>query len=879
MSKCRLFLFLIALGIASCKQTASVIVPSDSTLQEEVVVKHVADAAAYKIPQKGSVNRTWDILHMDLEVEPNWQNQQLVGLATLKVTPWFYSQRSIVLDAKGFDINSIHQKMGDSLALLAFEYDSLKLTIQFTDDYKKGDTLILKIDYTAKPNSLPDTARGAIQGEKGLYFVNPLNEADGPMQQLWTQGEAEANSCWFPTIESPQEKFTHTIAITHDTAMVSLSNGKFDFAFVHGDGSQTDYYSMTQPHAAYLVMMALGDFALVKDEWRGKQVGYYVEKEFEPHARAIFGKTPEMMTFYSNITGVEYPWPKYDQIVVREFITGAMENTTAVTFGDYIYATPRQMLDGNDEDVIAHELFHHWFGDYATAESWSHIALNESFATYGEYLWFEYKYGRAEADYKGNIDLENYINESNEKQVPVVRYFYEHPDEVFDNHSYEKGGRILHMLRYLVGDTAFFKSVNLYLTRFAFKNAEISDLRKCFEEVSGLDLNWFFYQWFEVPGHPKLSIEHSIDSVQKNYSVRIIQQKDEIINYTYRLPISIDVYTSGEKERKQVFIENDTTVFQFACSQYPDWVNVDGDKVLLCEKEEIKPVEGWYYQAINGPLFMDRKQALEALSKYADSNNLAAEAILSAMGDRYNQIRYDAMSYSKSLPETMVEERFETLVKIAKNDSVAENRSYALSLLTDGFSDRRESLQTLFVGALKDSSYAVLNEAIYGLKEINPEMAFDFVKNLSKQEQADMLIPIADLYATRGNKSDFQFFKDNILTVKGFDKVTFAELMLEMNNRLQDTSICAFTLHAFAEKIIENDIFWIKYLLLEALLEQQESAALSLAATEGAIGASEETAKRIAFNRFTEKTAKAELESIKPLLQHPTLLKLLEREE
>lgn len=878
MYKYRLFLFLFVLGITSCKQTAPIVLqpfPQDTIEQTEL---SVAKPAAYKLPEKGAVDRTWDIQHMDLEVEPIWEQQQLEGTAVLKVTPWFYPQSTLTLDAKGFYIHRIQQKLGDSLLALNYDYDSLKLNIHFEKSYKKGDTVLVKIVYTANPNALPDTARSAIQGEKGLYFVNPLNEADGPMQQLWTQGEAEANSCWFPTIESPQEKFTHTLAITHDTGMVSLSNGKFDFALINGTGNQTDYYTMAQPHAAYLVMMAIGNFSIVKDEWRGKQVGYYVEKEFEPHARAFFGKTPEMLTFFSDITGVEYPWPKYDQIVVREFITGAMENTTAVTFGDYIYATPRQMLDGNDEDVVAHELFHHWFGDYATAESWSHIALNESFATYGEYLWFEHKYGREYADYKGNIDLEHYIDESKEKQVPMERYFYDHPDEVFDNHSYEKGGRILHMLRYLVGDEAFFASINLYLNRFAYKNAEVSDLRKCFEEVTGLDLNWFFYQWFEVPGHPKIEILHRVDSLNKNYQVSIIQHKDSVLKFTYQLPIGIDIYSGGKKEHYDILTKGDTMVLEFPYSQMPDWVNVDAEKVLLCEKSETKPLEQWYRQALEGPLFLDRKEALAQLSEALDSSALSAEAILAGMQDRFNQVRYDAMRYSKNLPENLQQERFDQLVKIAETDSASENRAYALSLLSEGYVQQKERLEPIFLKALRDSSFAVENEAIYGLKEINPEKAFEFVKKLSQQEQADMLIPIADLYASRGSKADFQFFRDNTALVKGFDKVTFAELMLEMNTRLQDTSICAFSYHAIAEKILENDIFWIKYLLLESLLDQQDKCAMVISSDTSNANVSPEAAQQQTFYRFAAKALAAELDSIKPFLTHPALIKLLEAE-
>ena len=346
------------------------------------------------------------------------------------------------------------------------------------------------------------------------------------MPQVWTQGETEANSCWFPTIDSPNERMTQDIYITVDNKYLTLSNGLLKESINHGDTLRTDHWTHQIPHAPYLVMMAVGEFKVVEDKWRDIAVNYYVEKEHLPYAKSIFGNTPEMLEFYSNKLGVDYAWQKYHQIIVREFVSGAMENTTAVIHGDFFYKTDRELLDDDDEATIAHELFHHWFGDLVTCESWSNLPLNESFANYGEYLWFEYKYGPDKADHHGYSETQGYLRESMEKQVDMVRFDYNDSEDMFDRHSYNKGGRILHMLRKYMGDDAFFAGLKLYLETNKFKTVEMHQLRLAFEEVTGEDLNWFFNQWIYSSGHPELKIDYSYNADEKLQLITVEQLQD-----------------------------------------------------------------------------------------------------------------------------------------------------------------------------------------------------------------------------------------------------------------------------------------------------------------------------------------------------------------
>ena len=184
---------------------------------------------------------------------------------------------------------------------------------------------------------------------------------------------------------------TQEIKITVGSRYVTLSNGLLLSSKPNGDGTRTDYWKQTLPHAPYLAMMAIGEFAVVKDKWKGIDVDYYVEPAYEPHAKAIFGETPAMLDYYSDVLKLPYAWEKYSQVVVRDYVSGDMENTTATIHGEFLHRTDRELLDGDNERIIAHELFHHWFGDLVTCESWSNLPLNESFATYGEYMWLEHR--------------------------------------------------------------------------------------------------------------------------------------------------------------------------------------------------------------------------------------------------------------------------------------------------------------------------------------------------------------------------------------------------------------------------------------------------------------------------------------------------------
>src|SRR5665213_11194 len=497
---------------------------------------------SWKHEYRATATRINDLVHTKLEVSFDYDKSQMFGKEWVTLHPQFYSTDSLTLDAKGMGIKEIALINGNSKVPLNYSYDSLQLHIQLGKKFERGEDYTIYIDYVSRPNELKEKGSDGITDAKGLYFINPKGEDKNKPTQIWTQGETESNSAWFPTIDKPNQKSTEEIYMTVPSKYVTLSNGLLTSQKNNDNGTRTDYWRMDLPHAPYLFFMGVGDYVIVKDNYNKMAVDYYVEKEYAPVAKKIFGETPAMIGYYEKITGLPYPWPKYDQIVGRDYVSGAMENTTATLHQESAYQNARQLLDGNKwEEVIAHELFHHWFGDLVTAESWSNITLNESFADYSETLWDTYRHGKDAGDEHIEENREAYLRNPADQSKDLVRFYYQDKEDVFDQVSYPKGGAILHMLRNYVGDSAFFKSLNLYLNTYKFKSAEAKELRLAFESVTGQDLNWFFNEWYYGRGHSYITISYDYN----NKTDRVIIDQSQTTAGIFTFPLAIDVYSEG----------------------------------------------------------------------------------------------------------------------------------------------------------------------------------------------------------------------------------------------------------------------------------------------------------------------------------------------
>ena len=763
-------------------------------IEETIVVKIDTVFIDKKVPPpvpkiyQASNTKSNDILHEKLEVKFDWQNQWMFGKATIDIKPYFYSVKKLYLNARGMDIYKVQLvgEKGNTDLKYVYENDSLKIDLD--KEYTRNDKYTVFIDYKSKPNDLKKGGSQAISDDKGLYFINPKGEEKNKMPQIWTQGETQSNSAWFPCVDSPNEKITNEIYITVDDKYTTLSNGLLTDSKKNADGTRTDHWKMDMQHATYLVMMGIGEFKKVVDKpWKGKEISYYVEKEYETAAKAMFGLTPEMIEFYSTRLGTPYAWQKYAQIVARDYVSGAMENTSATLHGEFIYQTEREMLDGSKgEDVISHELFHQWFGDLVTAESWSNLSLNESFATYGEYLWQEYKHGIDAADAHSYGSMQGYIAQTSQKDPPLIRFEYENREDMFDGISYNKGGQILHMLRKQVGDDAFFASLKLYLEKNRFKNAEVNDLRLAFEEITGQDLNWFFNQWYMAGGHPILDINYSYDAAAKQVKIKVEQKQDFEENPLYKMPVYVDLYFGDGANkivrREKITVNKVSEEFTFASNTKPSLINFDGEKQLLCVKSENKTTDEYVYQYKNAPKYLDR---LEALNKFKETSTNANvyETSKLVLYDKTADLRIKAIKLLDEVDASKYAELKPLLIKMAQSDEKTKVRVEAINFLTKHYPGDTD-VKNMYMAALNEKSYAVMGAGLNALAKENPTAAMQKSKELENENSDNIRFTIMDLYANYGDDSNNDFF------VKQKDNFTGFESMGFINNYVQFLKRC-----------------------------------------------------------------------------------------
>jgi aminopeptidase N len=718
--------------------------------------------------------RVNDILHTKLDLKFDIAKAHVIGKATITFKPYFYTVNNLELNAVGFQINKIIGLGNLGNEDLKYSYNDDKLIIDLGKYYTRKDTLNIFIDYVAKPDEQAQGSGIAILGDKGLYFINKDGSQPNFPTQIWSQGETQSNSKWFPTIDAPNERMTQEIILTVNKKYTTLSNGLLIAQKENDDGTRTDHWKQSLPAAPYLTMIAVGEYGIVKEKYKNIEVSYYVEPQYVKYAKQIFGDTPEMLAYFSNLLGVEYPWEKYAQIAVREYVSGAMENTSATVFGDDIQRTEKELLDANGNDVIAHELFHQWFGNLVTCESWSNLPLNESFANYSEYIWLTHKYGNDVGDEHLYRDLEIYLNESKTKQVNLIRFYYNDREDMFDGHSYNKGGRILHMLRNYVGDDAFFASLKLYLNNKKFNSAEIADLRLAFEAITGEDLNWFFDQWFMSAGHPELSVSSYFNDTTKQVVLNVRQNQNFNFAPLYKLPLVVEIYTANGRERHEITITKQEENFYFDAKTKPNLVEFDADHMLLAVISEVKSVEEWIYQYKNCSSYFAKSDALRNLKDIKGKS--VYDCLLSATNDKFHAIRALA---SEILFENFSKENTtqlkQTFLTMASKEEKSYLRSYALKYWYK-LSVNDETVKEVLVNATNDKSFLVQTMALVWLNKADPDLGFEMAKKFENETNLHMVSAIARIYTDLGSDKENEFFVKNYNRISGFEKYDFIEL-------------------------------------------------------------------------------------------------------
>ena len=627
-------------------------------------------------------DRPTDVRHIKLEIALDFEHETVSGTAFTTFSTLYEELKTITLDAVDLHIEQVSMADGTRLT---YNASGKKLTITLDRTYYHGEEFTIAVRYHAKPRT-------------GLHFIKPAPEDPARPVQAWSMGQPRYASYWFPCLDSPIERATSEIIVTVPARFQTISNGNLlgvteneADPTLGGISTKTHHWRHDVPHAAYLVSLVVGEFAVIEDHYKDKPVHYYVRPDRKDDALLLMGKTPQMIQFFSDYTGVEYPYDKYAQTVV-ELYSGAMEHTTATTHSFSLLLDQRAALDFNIASVVAHELAHQWFGDLVTCRDWANGWLNEGFATYIEKLWTEHDLG---TDYfkQSMLDIKKrYIGEDRHYRRPIVYYVYHDQGfELFDRHMYDKGAWVLHMLRHQLGEAAFRRAIHTYLERYREREVVTADFERTLEEVTGRSLEQFFQQWVYQGGYPEFEVHYGWDGEQSMAKVKIrqTQKEDDLtpcfvtpVDLAFTLPTSDDAAnnkdtTQTRTMQMRVVVGEDGQIeqsFYFPMEREPVMVRFDPHGWLLKTLKFERPTRMFRYQLAHDPDVLGRIEAAEVLGNKGGDENISALAA-ALLNDPFWGVR---SAVAKALGEIGTEAAQEALLQaLPQLDPVQFSRARA----------------------------------------------------------------------------------------------------------------------------------------------------------------------------------------------------------
>ena len=651
-------------------------------------------------------SRNIDQHHIRLDLNLDWKERELTGQAVITLSP-FHETKLIVLDAAEMEIKKVTMgKFGsdEEPRSLKFETRDNKLTIHLDREVQADEKILLTIQYRTKPKD-------------GLYFVGPSeNDPDRP-KIAWTQGEAEYARHWFPCIDSPTDRLTSEIIATVPAEFFVLSNGTLQSKKLNDDGTQTWHWRQRGQHVTYLMALIAGEFEAYRQEWDGVPIVSYVPKGRLADAPWSYRKTPEMIKFFSEKLQYRYPWAKYAQISVEDFLWSGMENTSTTTINLIYLHDERAYLDRNSEALVSHEIVHQWFGDLLTSKDWGELWLNEGFAVYLTHIWTEHDRGQDEADWQIYNEELGYQGLDRRIRRPIVTYRYSTPFDMFDGHTYAKAGRILHMLRYVLGDDLFWKSIQHYCKANANRSVETADLRIAIEESTGRSLNWFFDEWLHHGGFPEYHVEYDWNEESKLVSVKI-QQKQKVDGRTplFRMPVELEFVTSEGTKLHKVTVAKAEETFSFNLSERPRRVNFDPRNWILKTIEFPKSKQELIDGMLHDPHVLCRVRCVKALGEHEDDEDVTTALCQSARADAFYGVRQEA---ANRLHDRKGDNVRQTLLHLTLNDAHAHVRRAAINGLGDYKDD--EARKTLRSVITNDRSYYAIADALRTLAKADED--------------------------------------------------------------------------------------------------------------------------------------------------------------
>jgi len=566
-------------------------------------------AAGLRADEPYARSRNYDLQHSKIALRFDIDQKKVIGDVTHTISILRDGTDKVEFDSVGLSIESVTVNK----AKAAFKAEPAKLVVSLPAAEKAGDKLDVEIRYEGKPT-------------KGLYFILPDKDYPNQPKEVWTQGESEDTRYYLPTYDYPNDRLTTETIITVPASWITVANGKLINVANAANGEKTWTWRESVPSSTYLITVVAGEFDEVKDTWRNRPVTYYAPRGKGDRLKINYGRTPEMLTLFGDKLGMEYPWEKYAQSMVDDFVAGGMENSSATTNTSSSLMHPKlapEFATGED-GLIAHELGHQWFGDLVTCKDWGDIWLNEGFATFMDYLWIENHYPKEQSEYERWSNAREWFGDGDLYEKPIVRHDFDDSSE-FDGNAYTKGGWVLYMLRHQIGEQNFYRGLKHYLEVNRGKNAVTADLVKAIEEETRVNVDQFFEEWVYGAGAPKFDLNYTYDDAKHQVALTVKQtQKLEGRVGLFRVPVDVEITTSAGAKDYPITVSKAEQVFTFEADSAPLMVLFDKGGHVLKSAEFHKEKKEWLYQLKHAAEFSDRADAVEALGKMKDDETAAA---------------------------------------------------------------------------------------------------------------------------------------------------------------------------------------------------------------------------------------------------------------
>jgi len=685
-------------------------------------------AGAMRADEPFARSKDYDLQHSKIVLKFDLTQKKVIGDVTHTLSILKEGTEQIWFDSVGLTIQSVTVNKEAA----KFESKDGRLTVPLASAAKAGQKFNVEIQYEGKPT-------------KGLYFILPDKDYPDRPKEIWTQGESEDTRYYLPTYDYPNDRLTTETILTVPAAWITVANGKLMGVTDAGNGNKTWTWRENLPSSTYLITVVAGEFDELKETWRGMPVTYYAPKGRGDRLKVNYGRTPQMLEFFSKRLGVDYPWEKYAQSMVDDFVAGGMENSSATTntSTSLTHEKLAHEYTTGEDPLISHELGHQWFGDMVTCKDWGNIWLNEGFATFMERLWVEHNFPKDQIEYELWSDARDWFENADLYQKPIVRHDFDDSSE-FDGNAYNKGGWVLMMLRHEIGEEAFYAGLKHYLEVNRGRNVVTADLTRAIEEATHANVDHFFSQWIYGAGAPKFDVGYSYDDTKHKILLKVKQtQKLEGKVGIFQVPVDVEVATAAGAKTYPVTVGKAEESFELAADGAPVMVLFDKGGHVLKSAEFHKEKKEWLYQLKNATEVADRLDAVVELGKSKEDSEAIAAIGNALNSDKAWGVRATAADTLGATKNPVAAKLLLEALGSTKEPWVRNRIVTALG----NFKDNNDVLVNVNSIAKEDDSYRARASALQAIGKLKAPNALETLTLAAKADSPDEFLRHAALRA------------------------------------------------------------------------------------------------------------------------------------